>query len=98
MKTNFTLIVVFLFGIITTTSAQITQTCYTEDFNSPTTAGWSYSQGASEGDYDRPNNACVEDRGIITPGVGGNNPANIFSPEITSVGPVQIQLKFDFFI
>ncbi len=97
MKTNFTFLVICLLVNFTNKAfSQITQTCFFEDFNSQT-SGWSYSQGAKEGDYNNPNNVCVSDRGIITPGVGGNNPANIITPQITAVGGTQVQLSFDIY-
>lgn len=78
------------------------QTCFEEHFTTQTT-GWTYSQGASEGTYDNPTNGCLsgnntDDRGIITPGVGGNNPANITTPNIISVGGNTISLSFDIFV
>lgn len=77
--------------------AQLTQFCITENFNVQS-YGWSYSQGASEGSYNSPGSACGNDRGIITPGVGGNNPANLVTPAFTSNGAKVIQLGFDIFV
>lgn len=95
MKKKFTLVIA-LFCILNFASAQLTQTCFTENFNSQTT-GWTYAQGASEGPYNSPSGACVPDRGIVTPGVGGNNPANVRTPNFTSVGAFTIQLSFDIY-
>jgi Secretion system C-terminal sorting domain len=97
MSKFFTLAVLLCMAI--TTSAQ---TCFQENFNVQTT-GWTYSQGASEGIYDNPSDGCssgnnTDDRGIITPGVGGNNPANIITPNIVSVGGNTIILSFDIFV
>ncbi|MEO6489230.1 MAG: T9SS type A sorting domain-containing protein [Ferruginibacter sp.] len=94
MKRNFTLVIA-LFCILNNASAQLTQTCFTETFTSQT-SGWTYGQGASEGGYSNPV-GCTNDRGIITPGVGGNNPANVKTPNFTSTGAVNVQLTFDIF-
>ena len=95
MKKKFTLAVA-LFCIMNNLSAQLTQTCFSENFNAPT-SGWTYGQGASEGSYNTPAGACSNDRGIITPGVGGNNPANVKTPNFTSTGVIKLQLSFDIF-
>lgn len=94
MKRTFTLLLAGL-CLATITRAQLVQTCFLENFNSPTT-GWIYSQGASEGNYNLPG-GCGGDRGIVTPGVGGNNPANIKTPVFTSNGAIVMQVNFDIF-
>lgn len=78
-------------------SAQTVQTCTIENFNG-TTAGWTYSQGAHVGNYDNPTMNCAPDRGIITPGVGGNNPCNIQTPSFRSTGAYLINLSFDIIV
>lgn len=95
MKRKFTIAIALLLSLNNLT-AQLTQTCYTENFNVPTT-GWIYSQGASEGGYNSPGSGCISDKGIITPGVGGNNPANIKTPNFTSTGALTLQVAFDIF-
>lgn len=77
------------------TNAQLVQSCFTENFNSQTT-GWTYGQGAGEGPYTNPG-GCISDRGITTPGVGGNNPANVFTPIFVSSGAFLMQVSFDIF-
>ena len=95
MKRKFTFAIALLFSL-NNLSAQLTQTCYSEDFNAPT-AGWTYGQGASEGGYTSPGTGCTNNRGIITPGVGGNNPANVKTPYFTSTGALTVQIAFDIF-
>jgi hypothetical protein len=96
MKQYFILLVL----VITTHFAKA-QACFQENFDVQT-VGWAFSQGAGEGTYDNPlKNGCGnndDDRGIITPGVGGNNPANILTPDIVSSGGNTIQFSFDFFV
>jgi hypothetical protein len=58
--------------------------------------GFNLSQGAKVGPYKNPNNACADDCGIITPGVGGNNPANITFPPQQVAGS-KAQICFDIF-
>lgn len=94
MKKKFTLGVA-LFCLLNNASAQLSQTCFSENFNVQTT-GWVYSQGVSEGPYSNPV-GCTSDRGLITPGIGGNNPANIQTPNFTSTGAANIQVSFDIF-
>ncbi len=95
MKRKFTFAIALLFSL-NNLSAQLTQTCFSEDFNSGTT-GWTYGQGASEGGYTSPGTGCTNNTGIITPGVGGNNPANIKTPNFTSTGALTLQIAFDIF-
>jgi Secretion system C-terminal sorting domain len=94
--------IIALAALLCMAIATTAQTCFQENFTTQTT-GWTYSQGAGEGDYDNPANGCLsgnntDDRGIITPGVGGNNPANIITPNIVSVGGNTIILSFDIFV
>ncbi len=53
-----------------------------EDFSSATT-DWLTPNGSSIGEYENFYNSCTVEYGIITPGVGGNNPAKVLSPPIT---------------
>ncbi len=96
MKTNLAL-TIFLSFLLNVASAQTIQTCVTETF-SGATAGWTYSQGAHVGNYTNPATGCSEDRGIITPGVGGNNPCNIQTGQYISTGAIAIELTFDIIV
>ena len=78
-----------------TAFSQLIQSCFLEDF-STATSGWTYSQGAGEGNYNTPG-GCTSNRGIVTPGIGGNNPANIITPVFTSAGAMVMQVKFDIY-
>lgn len=75
----------FLLGIFAlscvTLNAQTIPFC--ETFN-PNPSGWTLSQGAKIDVYPNPGNACTNENGIITPGVGGNNPASVLTATITS--------------
>jgi hypothetical protein len=73
------------------------QQCTVEDFtNDP--SGWDLSQGARITDYNNPLDQCSKNYGIITPGVGGNNPCNIQTPSYTSGGASEIQVSFDILV
>ena len=96
MKTNLSL-VILLSLLLNCVSAQTIQTCTVENF-SGATAGWTYSQGAHVGDYTNPAAGCADDRGIITPGVGGNNPCNIQTPEFISTGATMVSITFDIIV
>lgn len=95
MKRNFTLLLVLLCLYGNKASAQLVQSCFLENFNSQT-SGWTYSQGANEGNYNTPG-TCTPNRGIVTPGIGGNNPANIKTPVFTSNGALTMQVQFDIY-
>lgn len=95
MKTIFSLVIALSFML--NTSAQTIQTCTNENF-SGTATGWTYSQGAHTGNYDNPPMGCAPDRGIITPGVGGNNPCNIQTPSFVSIGAYLVSLSFDIIV
>jgi uncharacterized repeat protein (TIGR01451 family) len=70
--------------------------CSTENFNKDS-KGWILSNGARFTDYLNPINNCRSDTGIITPGVGGFDPAKIRTPLHTSSGAKKIKLSFDLF-
>lgn len=79
----------FLLGIFAlsyvTLNAQTIPFCEsfgTTNNNKP--SGWTLSQGAKIDAYPNPDNACTNENGIITPGVGGNNPANVLTATVTS--------------
>jgi hypothetical protein len=71
--------------------------CITENFNT-SPAGWTLSQGARIHFYSNPANNCAQDRGIITPGVGGNDPARVRTPNYTSSGAARVRVLFDIFV
>lgn len=96
MKIIFSFALAALF-LINGISAQTIQTCTTENF-SINASGWTYSQGAHVGNYNNPATGCSNDRGIITPGVGGNNPCNIQTPVFTSTGASLIKISFDIIV
>lgn len=95
MKKKFTSAIVAL-CLISSAHAQGYQ-CYSEDFSSEA-SGWTYSNGASITSYANPGNGCIINRGIITPGVGGNNPANIMTPAYVSSGGSLIAISFDMYV
>jgi hypothetical protein len=63
-----------------------------QDFTN-STPGWVTSNGASIGSYDNADGGCATEFGIITPGVGGNNPAKILSEVITPTQQL-VEVKF----
>jgi hypothetical protein len=71
--------------------------CYTENFNSNSINWTNLSNGARIENYNNPLNNCLIDRGIITPGVGGFDPAKIQTPQYTSSGAKRIKLSFDLY-
>ena len=89
MKTFVLTIILSVFGF-----ASFAQQILCQDFSN-TTTGWVTSNGASIGPYENFNNACAVEYGIITPGVGGNNPAKVLSEVIT---PNQTLIEVKFFI
>jgi hypothetical protein len=72
------------------------QTVLFQDFSSGTNPGWNLFNGASVGSYENLDNGCTQEFGIITPGVGGNNPAKILSEVITPNQQV-MEVKFSIF-
>lgn len=66
-----------------------------QDFSNNTT-GWATSQGASITTYQNPDNNCAVEYGIVTPGVGGNNPAKILS-EVVVPNQQLMEVKFTIF-
>jgi Secretion system C-terminal sorting domain/Bacterial cadherin-like domain len=90
----------FLLGIFAlsyvTLNAQTIPFCEsfgTNNNNKP--AGWTLSQGAKIDQYNNPDVACATENGIITPGVGGNNPANVLSAGITTTAGAKVFAAFD---
>ncbi len=71
--------------------------CFTENFNTGTAAGWVLSNGANANSYSSPGSCQTNSGGIITPGVGGNNPVSIRTPQIVSNGATYIKLNFDIY-
>ncbi|MBI2731121.1 MAG: hypothetical protein HYX40_10280 [Sphingobacteriales bacterium] len=79
---------IFVFFTFVTLNAQTIPFCETFGTNKNNTpSGWTLSQGASFGAYNNPDVGCAAENGIITPGVGGNNPANVLTATITSGTP-----------
>ncbi len=93
MKKNF----ILALAVCLTVNAALAQTCITENF-SGNPVGWTLSQGARITDYNNPLLQCSENMGIITPGVGGNNPCNVRTPSYISTGGTEIQMSFDIFV
>jgi len=93
MKLTFTLVFALFFNNLMAQDPP----CFSETF-SGSTNGWTYSQGASIHSYNNPVNNCSNDRGIVTPGVGGNNPCQVKTPLITSNGGVKVKMTFDMFV
>jgi len=87
---------VFVFIGFTPICVAQTTTCFADDF---TTANpnWVFSSGAGRGAYNNPATGCSADFGIVTPGVGGNNPASIVTPTLVSNGQLSMSLAFDIF-
>jgi len=73
-------------------------------FDGGTNSGFLFGQGVSVGAYDNPNlNGCgtgnfTDDFGLITPGVGGNNPGFIETPILTYAGNNFINFTFRLFV
>jgi len=70
--------------------------CSSETFSSANN-GWRLKQGARIFNYQNPANQCSKDTGIITPGVGGYNPAHIRTPDYISSGAGSIDISFDIY-
>ena len=64
--------------------------------------GFTGGQGISAGAYDNPlKNGCGnadDDYGLITPGVGGNNPGNLQSPTLVYAGAEFVNFTFKLFV
>ncbi len=63
-----------------------------QDFSNSTT-GWGTANGSSISTYSNAGNGCITEYGIITPGVGGNNPAKVLSQVITPNQSL-VEIKF----
>lgn len=98
MKTNFTLMLLLAVLVGNTFAQQpVSQVCHNENFDTQT-SGWVHSLGAKEDNYNNPANNCALDRGIVTPGVGGHDPALVITPNYTSSGALKLIVSFDFFV
>lgn len=75
---------------------------FLENFNGGTLpTGWDLATGMQVQDYNRPIslNNCTSDYGLLTPGVGGNNPARVLtSPYTFSSAASFINVGFTIFI
>ncbi|MFM7710548.1 MAG: T9SS type A sorting domain-containing protein [Ferruginibacter sp.] len=90
------LFLVMLMMSATTAFSQSSSTsCITADFSTEDN-NWILTNGASRRSYPNPVNGCASDMGIVTPGVGGNNPALILTPERISNGG-SLTVAFDIF-
>jgi hypothetical protein len=56
---------------------------YEEFNNNVLPAGWDLASGMQVSPYNKPDNSCLADNGLETPGVGGNNPARILTAAST---------------
>ncbi len=85
----------FLFSItlISTAFAVNAQQILFQDFSN-STPGWITANGSSIGTYNNFYNNCASEYGIITPGVGGNNPAKVLS-EIIIPNQQLLEVKFN---
>jgi hypothetical protein len=88
-------ILVLLLGLIISARAQ--QNCVSANFNNLTTNGWTLFNGSAVATYNNPSNCQPDNGGVITPGVGGNNPTKILSPDIVSNGSGILILSMDVF-
>lgn len=82
-----------LISLLTSVTAINAQTILCQDFSNSTT-GWNTSNGSAITTYNNYNNACNLEYGIVTPGVGGNNPAKVLS-EIITPNQQLIEVKFN---
>lgn len=90
---NFTLIVTLLLAF---------STSYSQEFggtppNCTLPAGYILGQGDRMVTYQNPLKNCADDCGIVTPGVGGNNPGNIVFPPQTATGTT-LRKSFSIFV
>ena len=90
----FTLLVTFLIAFTTS---------YSQEFggtppNCTLPAGYILSQGDRMETYQNPLKNCADDCGILTPGVGGNDPGNIVFPAQAVQGQTTLTKSFSFFI
>ncbi len=69
------------------------QLILSQDFSN-STANWVTANGSSINTYQNPGNGCVVEYGIITPGVGGNNPAKVLS-EIIVPNQHLVEVRFN---
>ena len=85
--------VLFSFAFLALVFAGKAQLILFQDFSN-NTPGWVTSNGSSIGTYDNFNIGCATEYGIITPGVGGNNPAKVLSEAVIPNQQI-IQVKFN---
>jgi hypothetical protein len=75
---KFLLSSVLIMAIFLSANAQVI-----ESFNGGVLpAGWDVAQGMQVSAYNNPDNACASDFGLLTPGVGGNNPAKVLTASV----------------
>lgn len=74
----------FLLSFIFLATVLLSKAQFVESFNGGALpAGWDLAQGMKVQDYNNPSNNCVTDFGLLTPGVGGNNPAKVLTGSST---------------
>lgn len=70
----------FLLSLVLMTSVLLSNAQFIESFNGGILpSDWDLAQGMQVQDYNNPSNTCVSDFGLLTPGVGGNNPAKVLT-------------------
>ncbi|TWI79115.1 putative secreted protein (Por secretion system target) [Lacibacter cauensis] len=73
--------------LLTSLSSVFSQALQIEEFTSGTLpAGWDLASGMKVDGYNNPGStpvACAADFGLLTPGVGGNNPSRVLTPAYT---------------
>ena len=88
---NFTLLLTLLICFVVTG--------FTQNSTCSLPAGYSLSQGSQYTTFNNPLNGCSSDCGVVTPGVGGSNPANIIFPPVSvSSSTASITQCFQFFV
>ena len=92
---NFTLLVTLLLTLAVTG--------YSQEFggtppNCTLPNGYILTQGDRMVTYQNPLKNCADDCGILTPGVGGNDPGNIVFPAQSVAGQTTLTKSFSFFI
>jgi len=87
---------IFLFFLLSYLGSMAQNTTCTPATFSVLDPAWTFSSGINWGGYNNPANGCAPDTGIITPGVGGNNPGSFLTPTLVSDGH-SLNVAFDIF-
>ncbi len=73
----------FLLSFVLMTITLLSNAQLIESFNNGVLpANWDVAQGMSTSPYNNPDSACRADFGLLTPGVGGNNPAKVLTAPV----------------